>query len=384
MDSRPRREVGLIDTPSETSKPDAPGAAPAPAHQLALVGVEKSFKRVRALETVQLEVPRGEFVSLLGPSGCGKTTTLNIIAGFVRPDTGKVFLRGKDVTGVPPHRRGLAMVFQGASMFPHMNAFDNVAFGLRIRKLSRSAIRDRVNSALGLVHLASHSQRFSRELSGGEQQRVALARALVVNPDLMLLDEPLSALDANLRHAMQLEIRALHDRLGLTSIYVTHDQQEAFALSDRVAVMNKGRIEQIATPSELYRLPQTRFIATFIGAANVLDGTVVEVQPDCLTVDLGSRGRIVVTNRDHKAETGATVALVVREEQFQLATEPGKVNSFPARLLRSVFQGASTRHFVSACGYEIRVLGPPSNQYAADQQLFVSVRPDDVLLLQDL
>jgi ABC-type Fe3+/spermidine/putrescine transport system ATPase subunit len=368
---------------SNTAVFNAPSAAPAAAHQLALHNVEKSFKRVRALETVQLEVPRGEFLSLLGPSGCGKTTTLNIIAGFVRPDTGHVYLRGKDVTRVPSHRRGLAMVFQGASMFPHMNAFDNVAFGLRVRKLSRTAIQARVTSALDLVHLSSHAQRFSRELSGGEQQRVALARALVVDPDLFLLDEPLSALDANLRHAMQVEIRALHDRLGLTSIYVTHDQQEAFALSDRVAVMNKGRIEQIATPSELYKTPRTRFIATFIGAANVIDGTVVEVQSDCVIVELASRDRIVVSNRNHTIKAGAVVSLVVREEQMRLVTARESINSFPARLLRSVFQGASLRHFTEASGYEWRVLGPPAQQFKTDQELYVTMRPEDVLLLEE-
>ena len=368
---------------SSTGTLNAPPASLAAAHQLALHNVGKSFKRVRALETVHLEVPRGEFLSLLGPSGCGKTTTLNIIAGFVKPDTGYVYLRGKDVTRLPPHRRGLAMVFQGASMFPHMNAFDNVAFGLRVRKLSRTAIRDRVKSALDLVHLSDHSQRFSRELSGGEQQRVALARALVVDPDLLLLDEPLSALDANLRHAMQIEIRAIHDRLGLTSIYVTHDQQEAFALSDRVAVMNQGRIEQVATPLELYQSPRTHFIATFIGAANVMSGTVVEVLSDCITVELASKDRILVTNRDHTVKAGMPASRVVREEQMRLVSVRESINCFSARLLRSVFQGASLRHFIRSCGYEWRVLGPPAQQFKTDQDLYVTMRPEDVLLLED-
>jgi ABC-type Fe3+/spermidine/putrescine transport system ATPase subunit len=204
-----------------------------------------------------------------------------------------------------------------------------------------------------------------------------------VDPDLLLLDEPLSALDANLRHAMQVEIRAIHDRLGLTSIYVTHDQQEAFALSDRVAVMNKGRIEQVATPSELYQAPRTRFIATFIGAANVISGTVVEVLSDCVTVELAGKDRIVVANRDHKVKTGAAVSLVVREEQMKLVTARESTNSFPAKLLRSVFQGATLRHFISSCGYEWHALGSPTQQLTRDQEMYVTMRPEDVLLLED-
>lgn len=224
---------------------------------------------VAALDGVDLEIERGAFVSLLGPSGCGKTTLLNVIAGFVTADNGTVLIEGEDVSSLPPHRRALGMVFQSYALFPHMDVFSNVAYGLRVRRVPRSEIARRVSEELELVGLGGFEKRRPRQLSGGQQQRVALARALVVRPRVLLMDEPLSNLDAKLRREMRLELRALLSKTGITTLFVTHDQEEALVLSDRIAVMNRGRIEQIGAPADLYRRPGSRFVAEFIGEASL-------------------------------------------------------------------------------------------------------------------
>ncbi|MFN8590587.1 MAG: ATP-binding cassette domain-containing protein, partial [Thermomicrobiales bacterium] len=218
-------------------------------------GITKRYEQAVAVDDLTLEVHRGEFLTFLGPSGCGKTTTLRMIAGFVEPDEGTITIMGEDMTDRPPHKRNLGMVFQSYALFPHMTVFDNVAFGLKMRKLPGSEVKQRVEQALGLVRLGEMQRRYPRQLSGGQQQRVALARAIVIEPYLLLLDEPLSNLDAKLRKAMQVELRELQQRLGITAIYVTHDQEEAMTVSDRIAVMDRGRIVQIGTPSEVYRRP---------------------------------------------------------------------------------------------------------------------------------
>jgi len=239
-----------------------------------LEGLAKSYGQVRAVDGVSLAVGPGEFVTLLGPSGSGKTTTLMILAGFVDPDAGEVFIAGARVTATPAHRRALGMVFQHYALFPHMTVFDNVAYPLRMRHTPRALIRDRVHAVLGLVRLPQTAARYPRQLSGGQQQRIALARALVYEPQLLLMDEPLGALDRKLREEMQVELRSLQQSLGITTLYVTHDQEEAMALSDRVVVMRDGHIEQDGPPPDLYERPRTRFVADFIGASNCLEGKV--------------------------------------------------------------------------------------------------------------
>jgi len=237
-----------------------------------LVDVVKSFKETVAVDHVSLEIPRGAFYSLLGPSGCGKTTTLRIIAGLESPDSGDVRLRGERVNDVPPFRRNLGMVFQGLALFPHLNVFNNVAYGLRIRRRGPSEIRRKVKDYLALVGLAGLERRRIPQLSGGQQQRVALARALVTEPPVILLDEPLGALDLKLRIQMQLELKRIHRQVGTTFVFVTHDQGEAMAMSDRVAVMSGGKVEQEGTPEEIYYRPKTAFVADFIGETNLLEG----------------------------------------------------------------------------------------------------------------
>jgi putative spermidine/putrescine transport system ATP-binding protein len=235
-----------------------------------LAGVSVRFGSVQALDSVDLAVEPGQFLGLLGPSGSGKTTTLNVLAGFVRPDSGAVLFDGEDVTRVPPHRRELGIVFQGYALFPHMSVEANVDFPLRMRKLGREERRRRVHEALALVGLDQHATRAVDTLSGGQQQRVALARAIVFEPRMMLLDEPLAALDKQLRESMQLELRRLQQRVGITTVAVTHDQVEALTMADRVAVMNDGHVEQVAAPEELYLRPATLFVATFLGEANLV------------------------------------------------------------------------------------------------------------------
>ncbi len=241
-----------------------------------LAGIECRYGDVRAVEGVDLAIGRGEFVALLGPSGCGKTTTLRMIAGFLKPSAGSLLLDGRVLSGpkvfVPTEERGMSMIFQSYAVWPHMNVFDNVAFGLRLRRLGETEVARRTGRILEIVHLSHLAQRLPSELSGGQQQRVALARAIVVEPAVMLLDEPLSNLDASLREEMRFEIRRLHDEFGMTSVYVTHDQTEAMATADRIVVMNGGRIEQVDTPEEIYNRPRTRFVAGFIGRTNLIDG----------------------------------------------------------------------------------------------------------------
>lgn len=245
------------------------------AHGVAFRGVSKRFGSVRALQPLDLDVHPGEFLTLLGPSGSGKTTLLNIAAGFLDPDTGQFVIGDRDVTALPPRSRNIGMVFQNYALFPHMNVFDNVAYGLRVRSVAPSALRERVEETLAMVQLAGFGNRGIHQLSGGQQQRIALARAMVIEPDLLLMDEPLGALDRQLRKHVQLEIRRLHVEEPRTTVYVTHDQEEALVMSDRVAIMRDGRIEQIATPSALYENPANAYIAAFLGESNLLPAKVL-------------------------------------------------------------------------------------------------------------
>jgi iron(III) transport system ATP-binding protein len=255
---------------------------------LEVEGLEKAFRtrggRTIALDKIDISVRNGEFLTILGPSGCGKTTLLRILAGFERPDAGEVLLDGRAITHLPPNKRPLAMVFQNFALFPHLTVFDNVAYGLRVAKVPKADLRERVEVALMLINLAGLEDRLPGQLSGGQQQRVALARSIIVRPRVLLLDEPLSNLDARLREQMRAELRRIQRQLGITSIYVTHDQADAMAMSDRIVVMNDGRIEQIGTPTEVYEQPASLFVADFIGQANMLEAETKKVGAGVVTV----------------------------------------------------------------------------------------------------
>lgn len=320
--------------------------------EVAIYGLTKTFSGTPAVDNVTLEVARGEFVALLGPSGCGKSTTLRAVAGFVEPDQGRIVIRGRDITTVPPNQRNTAMVFQSYALFPHLTVSQNVSFGLRMRKIKPVEIARRVESALALVHLNSLGGRYPRQLSGGQQQRVALARALVVEPDVLLLDEPLSNLDAKLREEMRIEIRDLTRHLGATALYVTHDQAEALSMADRVVVMNQGQIAQAGTPDEVYEAPSDLFVATFMGDANVLPVTVQQADGADYLVRLGSGMTFPVRAASGFVERGANVLLIVRPERVLLWTnEPppealGLTSRASGRLKDLTYLGAAARYSV--------------------------------------
>jgi spermidine/putrescine transport system ATP-binding protein len=303
-----------------------------------LVSLRKEFSDVVAVDDIDLHVDGGEFFSLLGPSGCGKTTTLRLIAGFERPDSGKILLDGVDMSATPPHKRKVNTVFQSYALFPHLDVFDNVAFGLRRRKEKRSEIRQRVLQVLDAVRLSGLERRRPVQLSGGQQQRVALARALVLSPAVLLLDEPLGALDAKLRKALQLELKGIQEQFAITFVYVTHDQEEALTMSDRIAVMSDGHVEQIATPSEMYEAPRTAFVADFLGVSNLM---TVHVEPDgesCLVTlgdfKLRALGGEVAGRGDARA--------VIRPERVRVEPyESTGDNRVPGMVERVVYLGAS-------------------------------------------
>ncbi len=292
-------------------------------------GLTKSYGPHRAVDDVSFEVPAGSLLTLLGPSGCGKTTILRAIAGFVAPDAGRIEVGGTDITALPPERRQTAMLFQNYALFPHMTVAQNVGFGLKMRRLRRAEIASRVESALALVRLEAFAGRYPAELSGGQQQRAALARALVTEPQLLLLDEPFGALDQNLREAMQVELRKLQQRLGITTILVTHDQQEALILSDLIAVMNAGKIEQLAPPIEVYDHPATRFVAGFMGAANLLTGRVTGRDATSFTLGVGAS---TLRLPGAPPQGGEAVAIAVRPEAIGLDAPGGDSGGLIGRI----------------------------------------------------
>ncbi|MGI9006465.1 MAG: ABC transporter ATP-binding protein [Streptosporangiaceae bacterium] len=317
-----------------------------------LTGVSKEFRTsgdvVAAVREMDLTIAEGEFFSLLGPSGCGKTTTMRMIAGFEEPTAGTVWLHGRDVTGVPPNKREVNMVFQSYALFPHMNVFENIAFGLRRRNVAKDEINRRVTEMLDIVNLGERGHRRPRELSGGQQQRVALARALVNHPRALLLDEPLGALDLKLRQAMQVELKRIQREVGITFVYVTHDQNEALTMSDRIAVMNDGVIEQLASPREIYEHPATRFVAGFIGTSNLLTGTAAEVSDAEATIAVGAEERIVVPVRDRLVSAGDSLELTVRPEKIELAAgRPADGCALRGTVTEVVYLGTSTNFSVA-------------------------------------
>ena len=293
---------------------------------LELKEIKKSFTEGEAvLDNISLEISKGEFITLLGSSGCGKTTTLRIIAGLEQPDAGSVWLDGREVTGLEPNQRDVNTVFQNYALFPHMNVAENIGYGLKLKKVPKSEIRKKVSQMLELVQLEGYEKRKPSELSGGQKQRVAIARALVNNPKVLLLDEPLGALDLQLRRAMQIELKHLQKKLGITFIYITHDQEEAINMSDRIAVMRDGRIEQIGTPDEIYNHPKTSYVATFVGNANILHGVAESIQGENAIVKIGN-DRVIVKLETSQQDTGAkqhltageNVTLAVRSENILL------------------------------------------------------------------
>ena len=354
-------------------------------------GLSKKFAEAAAVNDLDLEIGDGEFVSLLGPSGCGKTTTLRLLAGFLQPDAGEIRVGGKVISSaahlVGPERRNMSMIFQSYAVWPHMTVAQNVGYGLKFKKLTKPQIEAKVTKLLGVVHLSELKDRYSAELSGGQQQRVALARALVVEPQILLMDEPLSNLDANLREEMRFEIRRLHEEFKITTVYVTHDQAEAMATSDRIAVLDRGRLVQVGRPAEIFDRPKTRFVAEFVGKANILrghfDGDGQLLLSDGVKIRLADTAGIAPSSE---------VAVCLRPHNVKLIAEQGAVqdlidqgyNLFSGIIRRSIYFGDAVDYTVELASRAVlRVIAPPSQRFEPGQSICAAAHPKDCVIVRE-
>ena len=353
-----------------------------------LTGIAKRFGPFTAVHPMSLEIPEGAFFALLGPSGCGKTTTLRMVAGLLDPSEGEIAIKGRRVNEVPIHKRNLGLVFQNYALFPHRTVAENVAFGLKYRNVSRADAERRVREALDLVQLPHLGDRYPGQLSGGQQQRIALARAVVIEPDVLLLDEPLSALDANLREDMRVELKRIQHRIGVTTIFVTHDQSEALAMSDRIVVMSEGRVEQVGPPEEVYNTPASAFVATFLGASNMLPARFTGRSNGSVTLDNADFGPLTVpADRAPHLSAQGPATLVIRAEKLLLTAPdraPDDAVTVEGRVETVDYQGQAVRYFLRVGDTQLQAInmidGHPFNEGDA---VAVSLRPRDCAALPE-
>jgi spermidine/putrescine transport system ATP-binding protein len=354
---------------------------------LELRQVSKRFGSHEALKDASFTINAGEFMTFLGPSGCGKTTCLRLISGLDTPTSGRILIDGKDITFDPPYRRDVNQVFQNYALFPHLTIYENIAFGLRMKRVAPADITRRVERVLQMTALGDFVGRKPAQLSGGQRQRVALARAIICEPKVLLLDEPLSALDAKLRTQMRLELKQLQKQLGITFIYVTHDQEEALTMSDRVAVINAGRIEQIGTVNEIYYKPATRFVASFIGETNIVEAQILACDSGMLRCRL--KGGLELHVRQPEFRTTGNVLLSLRQEKIRLhRIDPGGINSFPCRVSMEIFKGAVDELTLSVqgdltLGTVIANDGQDGTDFHEGDQIFASIQPEDIQIVAE-
>ena len=356
--------------------------------------VTKRFGALTAVDDVSFSIQKGEFFSLLGPSGCGKTTLLRMVGGFERPDSGRIYLDGKDITDAPPNMRRVHTVFQNYALFPTMTIWDNIAFSLRLAKKPKAEIEESVDAILEMIRMSDHAWKYPSQLSGGQKQRVAIARALVDRPQVLLLDEPLAALDLKLRQHMLLELDTIHDQVGITFVYVTHDQGEAMSLSDRIAVMNLGKVEQLDTAAKIYEAPKSSFVAAFIGDTNFLVGEIVSTEGDYCTIKVEGLGAVSAYN-DRKLDVGRKVHLSVRPEKIRVTVNPpppekgAGINVFNATVTDIIYQGVYTKYWLTSGGKSISALKPHS-RFLLDQEsitwkdkVYLWWHPDDGYMVEN-
>jgi iron(III) transport system ATP-binding protein len=352
---------------------------------LRLERIVKSYGKVKAVDNLSLEVQEGELLTLLGPSGCGKTTVLRCVSGFVRPDDGQIYLGDRKITEIPTEKRRIGLVFQNYALWPHMTVFDNLAFGLQIKRLTKNVIKHKVEGSLDLVQLGGLEDRFPRQLSGGQQQRVALARALVLEPDILLLDEPLSNLDALLREQMRFEIAQIHKQAGITTIYVTHDQTEAMVISDRIAVMEKGRIMQLGTPLEIYSKPANKFVAGFMGTTNFLHGKVAKIDKEYAVVT--TEDGLAITGRGQNIEKGAEVDVAIRPESIKFLSpeeardHANESNVFEVEVARASYVGELIDYQLKIKSHLIRAKGEVRVAHEVGVRIYIKLDADQLAVL---
>ena len=355
--------------------------------------VTKRFGALTAVDDVSLSIGKGEFFSLLGPSGCGKTTLLRMLGGFEHPDSGRIYLEGRDITDLAPNERRVHTVFQNYALFPTMTIWDNIAFSLRLAKKPKAEIEKRVDEILDMIQMNEHAWKYPNQLSGGQKQRVAIARALVDRPQVLLLDEPLAALDLKLRQHMLLELDTIHDQVGITFMYVTHDQGEAMSLSDRIAVINRGRVEQLDGPAKIYEAPASRFVASFIGDTNFFTGKIAAAEGDYCTIHCDGFPEIKAFN-DKNLKPGQGVDLSLRPEKIRVTLKPpppekgAGPNVFPATVRDIVYQGVYTKYWLKSGSFQISALKPHS-RFLLDQEsitwndeVYVWWHPDDGYMVE--
>lgn len=342
---------------------------------LKLKNIVKKYGKNRVVDGLDLDVKDGELVTLLGPSGCGKTTTLRCITGFLNPDEGSISIGDRDITEIPPEMRGIGLVFQNYALWPHMTVFENLAFGLKLKKMTKDNIRKKVNEGLSIVKLEGYEDRFPRQLSGGQQQRVALARAIVLEPDILLLDEPLSNLDAQLREQMRFEIGQIHSRYNITTVYVTHDQTEAMVISDKIVILNKGRILQKGTPSEIYGNPANKFVAEFIGTTSFIPGEITSFNGEDVILKL--EGGFELKGHCQRSEIGLQAEAALRPENisFCSASEKGD-NIFQVKVGRVSYTGDAYDYELDLQGYPIRARGQTNQRHEVGENVTIHVTPD--------